>query len=303
MWPGFISVALLICLMLIFPNGQLPSPRWRWLPCVVLIDTVLSVIFAAFARGPVDSSLGVPMVNPFGLPGPLGDAFQWIINVSPFLLIEMLLIVLGCVSLVARYRIARGEVRVQLRWLAASIVLVAVLLVGQVVALVLYPNAASMPVWAQLLVSLSQLSFIFIPISAGIAILRYHLYDIDRIINRTLVYAALTAVLALIYFGGVIVLQFLLRAATGEQQSTIATVLSTLAIAALFAPLRGRIQQVIDRNFYRRKYDSERILAAFRGTVRSEVDLDQLGQQLLNVVSRTFEPVETELWLRRKGRM
>lgn len=298
MWPGLISVGLMTYLLLIFPDGRLISTRWRTVAWVVLADTVIGVISAAFARGPIDSSLGVPLSNPLGFPGFLGQVFYWISNQSPFPMIMIILIILAGISLIVRYRSSSGVIKLQLRWLAASMVVVALFMTVQMALLIVYPFSPAMPPGAQAALFLSEISLALIPISAGIAILRYHLYEIDRLINRALVYATLTLTLALIYFGSVVTLQMLLRLLTGRAESPLVTVVSTLAIAALFAPLRRRIQRGIDQRFYRRKYDSERILSAFGSTLRSEVDLDRLSDQFLRVVGETFEPRETQLWLK-----
>jgi hypothetical protein len=144
---------------------------------------------------------------------------------------------------------------------------------------------------------------LLLPLSIGIAILRYRLWDIDRVINRTLVYGTLTALLALIYCGCVVLLQHLVNGATGQVgQSPLVIVASTLAIAALFQPLRHRIQQIIDRRFYRRKYDAAKIVEAFSATLRNEVDLNQLREHLISVVQDTMQPSHISLWLREPDR-
>lgn len=142
---------------------------------------------------------------------------------------------------------------------------------------------------------------LLIPLSIGFSILRYRLYDIDLLINRTLVYGTLTALLALVYFGLIFGLQFLLRGII-SQNNSIAIVISTLAIAALFQPLRHRIQSIIDRRFYRRKYDAAKVVEAFSATLRNEVDLDQLSKHLVSVVQETMQPAHVSLWLRKSGR-
>jgi K+-sensing histidine kinase KdpD len=148
-------------------------------------------------------------------------------------------------------------------------------------------------------ITISYLVMLAIPISLGFSILRYRLWDIDLVINRTLVYGLLTGMLALVYFILIIALQFLVRALTGQvSQSPLVIVASTLAIAALFQPLRHRIQAIIDRRFYRRKYDAARALAAFSATLRNQVDLNQLSEQLVAVVEETMQPTFVSLWLR-----
>lgn len=142
---------------------------------------------------------------------------------------------------------------------------------------------------------------LLIPLSIGIAILRYRLYDIDILINRTLVYGTLTVLLAVVYIGSIVLLQQLFLQLTGQRQSALVTVISTLAIAALFQPLRRRIQGVIDRRFYRRKYDAARTLADFSATLREQVDLEQLNERLVAVVEETMQPSHVFLWLRKSG--
>jgi hypothetical protein len=158
-------------------------------------------------------------------------------------------------------------------------------------------SAGAPPFWFDLLFSVVLLSFGGVPIAVGFAVLRYRLYDIDLLVNRTLVYAALTATLAAVYFGGVTLLQGTLRALTG-QESTLAVVASTLIIAALFNPLRGRIQAFVDRRFYRGKYDAVKTLEGFAARLRGETDLEDLVVDLTGVVRDTVRPDHVSLWLR-----
>jgi hypothetical protein len=159
-------------------------------------------------------------------------------------------------------------------------------------------GAVGTPLWLGLLQQASLVSFTAVPITVGFAVLKYRLYDIDILINRTLVYGSLTATLVVLYFGGIVVLQGVFVALTGEK-STLAIVASTLLIAALFTPLRRRIQSFIDRRFYRRKYDARKTLEAFSAKLRDETDLDRLGVDLVEIVSETMQPAHASLWLRR----
>ena len=203
----------------------------------------------------------------------------------------ILLAGLGAViSLLVRFRRAREDERQQIKWFASAsaLTLVWVSVLGQ----------ASLRGLPEVIVALSSLLVVSsIPIATGIAILRYRLYDIDRIINRTLVYGSLTAMLALTYFGSVVLLQGILLALTG-QKSTLAVVASTLAIAALFNPLRHRLQDFVDRRFYRRKYDAAKVLAAFNARLRDETDLGALSDDLVGVASRSVQPEQVSVWLR-----
>jgi hypothetical protein len=203
----------------------------------------------------------------------------------------LLLAGLGAViSLVVRFRRAKGDVRQQIKWFAsaAALTLVWILLFGQ----------ASLRGLPGVIVALSGLLVIAsIPVATGIAILRYRLYDIDRIINRTLVYGVLTVMLVALYFGVIVLLQSLFIAFTGHQ-STLAVVASTLLIAALFTPLRRRIQGFIDRRFYRSKYDARKTLEAFSATLREETDLGALSENLVGIVRETMQPAHVSLWLR-----
>jgi hypothetical protein len=194
--------------------------------------------------------------------------------------------VAAILSLILRFYRSRGEERLQLKWFAYASTL------GFLA--ILFGGAAQ--VSGTLVWTVAPLS---LPVSAGIAILRYRLYDIDVIVNRTLVYGALTVMLATLYFVGVAVLQYALRATTTGHGSGLAVVASTLAIVALFNPLRRRVQAFVDRRFYRRKYDAERVLADFSARLRDETDLDKLDADLVSTVRKTVQPQHASLWLRR----
>jgi hypothetical protein len=204
----------------------------------------------------------------------------------------LLLAGLGAViSLFVRFHRARGSERQQIKWFAsaAALSLVWISVLGQST---LGGLPGAIVALSSLLVSAS------IPVAVGIAILRHRLYDIDRIINRTLVYGSLTAMLALLYFGSVATTQAIFGALTGqEEQPQLAVVVSTLVIAALFMPLRRRIQSFMDRRFYRRKYDARKTQEAFSAKLRDETDLDRLGEDLMGVVKETVQPAHISLWL------
>jgi hypothetical protein len=279
-------------LLLLFPNGHLPSSRWR--PLAWLIAGLLAAYMITLLLDPnpfinVDSSLA-PVRNPLGIAG-ASDLFD---QFNSLILLVLLATVVACIaSVIVRFRRARGDERQQLKWLAYGTLLSLLIVVAIIASMV--ANVDTGPLSS----ALFYLPVLGITISAGIAILRYRLYNIDILINRTLVYGALTALLALIYFGLVFILQSLVRALGGQfSQTPLVIVGSTLVIAALFQPLRRRIQQVIDRRFYRRKYDATKTVQAFSATLRSEVDLSQLREHLITVVQETMQPTQVSLWLR-----
>ncbi|MDQ3602253.1 MAG: hypothetical protein M3385_00075 [Actinomycetota bacterium] len=200
-------------------------------------------------------------------------------------------------AIVFRFLRSEGDERRQIKWVAYAGAVVALVLVLQLTDLTALPET-------DLLVEILNLGLVVsltgVPLAAGVAILKYRLYEIDTIINRTLVYGVLTALLALVYVGSVVLLQTLFRALTGGD-SQLAVVASTLAIAALFNPLRRRIQTVVDRRFYRSKYDAVKTLEAFSATLRDETDLDALSGELVTVVRETVQPARVSLWLRPPG--
>ena len=302
-WMWIIPVGLLgTYLLLLFPDGMLPSSRWRplaWLSGAVMgllgVDSVL-------APGPLTDLEGVR--NPFGLEGAL-----WLVDAGIVLLLLFVTCILAsAISLVSRYRRSGGEVREQIKWIALAGAFVGLLaFLTTTLGLLIVPEVmsgvgGSLPLWLQLLIYVMNLSFAGVPVAIGLAVLRYRLYAIDLIINRALVYGSLTVTLIALYFGAIVVLQRVFVALTGqEQQPQLAIVVSTLAIAALFDPLRRRIQSFIDRRFYRRKYDAAKTLAAFSTRLREETDLDSLTDEVLGVVRETMQPEHASLWLRRHG--
>jgi hypothetical protein len=266
--------------ILLFPSGRLPSRRWRavaWLSATVL---VLASLSEAFSPGKLSEAPNV--TNPFGIQYARGTLE--LVNTAAFLLLP-LCFVLSALSMVVRFRRSAGEERQQLKWFAAAAVLLGAC----------FPFVFVVPSGAY--EDLVTLLFAGLPIAIGVAVLRYRLYDIDVLINRALVYGPLTAMLALVYVGGVVGLQSLLRVLTG-QESTLAVVASTLVIAALFSPLRRRVQALVDRRFYRTKYDAAKTLAAFSARLREETDVDVLRNDVVGVARSTVQPAHASLWLR-----
>jgi hypothetical protein len=256
---------------------------------------VIVLVSAGFALSPGRLPDLGGVRNPFGL-----EQYPWIADVTQGVTSLLLLCLLAsALSLVLRFLRSGGEEREQIKWLAfAALILGLVGVSSFVIPGIISPHAASGadPLWENLLEDTVTLSFAGVPVSVGIAILRYRLYEIDVLINRTLVYGALTAILVALYFGAIVVLQRLFVVFTGEK-STLAVVASTLLIAALFNPLRRRIQSFIDRRFYRRKYDAAKILEAFSAKLRDETDLDALSDDLVGVIRDTMQPAHISLWL------
>jgi hypothetical protein len=287
-WAWILYCGCIALSLLLFPNGRPPSRRWRWLAWLSVFLTIAGAVWVAFSPG-VIGNLG-SIRNPLGIEG-LPSGFK---PVQTIML--ALLFVAALSTLVVRLRRARGIERQQIKWPAFTVVVVA----GSSF---LSDTAISEAIglrwleWAGYVIFIPAL--IGFPISIGIAIVRYRLYEIDLIINRSLVYGALSATLALIYFGGVAMTQAIFRALTGQQeQPQLAIVISTLLIAALFNPLRRRIQRFIDRRFYRRKYDARKTLEAFSAKLRDETDLDALSDDLVGVVKETMQPSRISLWQR-----
>ena len=263
---------------LLFPDGRLPSARWRpvaWIAAAnYLVGGVIGLLW-----GPLFGEFFPYAEPPFRLP----DYFVVEVAFAVFLFVNFALLALSAVSLVLRLRRATGVKRQQLKWFVYAVALFALV----------FPPSVIVLGDGRLIVFLLPL----VPASAGIAILRYRLFDIDILINRTLVYGTLTVLLATTYVGSVVGLQAVLRVLSG-QESTLAVVASTLAIAALFNPLRRRLQRFVDRRFYRTKYDARKTLEAFGSRLREETDLNALSNDLVSVARATVQPAHVSLWLR-----
>jgi len=277
-----LSWVFLGLLLLLFPNGRLPSRRWRPAVWAAIAAAAGSALSAPFLPGPV--AAGLP-ANPLGIE-PLGGALRLAYGANGVVLAAVLLA--AVVSLVARFQRAVGVERQQLKWFAYGVGLLPLLAVvgpiadaaGPVAGVLVFPVLVS-----------------GVPVAIGVAVLKYRLYDIDRIINRTLVYGLLTALLGAIYAGIVLGLGQVFGGIGGEPPSG-AVAGATLAAAALFQPARRRIQQAVDRRFNRRKYNAAKTIEAFSTRLRDQIDLDTLSTELLAVVDQTMEPTQVSLWLR-----
>jgi PAS domain S-box-containing protein len=283
-WLWVSHLGLFVFLALLFPDGRPPSLRWRyfaWLVgVVVVVGTVAVALWPETARGfdPVNHPLGIEFATD---------------TINPVETIVYALGLIAATSLLVRLRRSTGVERQQVEWFAYA---VAVLAASATLAYVVSESMGV--VWLGFLSSvLVIVSVVGLPVAVGIAILRYHLYNIDLLINRTLVYGSLTAVLAAVYLGSIVLFQVIFRAFTG-QRSQLAVVVSTLAIAALFRPLRRRIQSFIDQRFYRRKYDAAKTLEAFSAKLRDATDLDALSDDLVGLVRETMQPTRVSLWLK-----
>ncbi len=264
-------------LLVLFPDGRF-VPRWGWLVLIPWLVNVVNLLANPTPRVGIQS----------GPPSP----------------IFLGTLVAGVGAQVYRYRrVSTPLQRQQTKWAVLGFAAQLVSLLVLVAAVTLFPALNRPGLLSLVFVKyafavVGLLPLLFIPVTLAIAILRYRLWDVDLIIRRTLIYGVLTAALALGYFGSVVLLQELFRALT-RQQSELAIIISTLAIAALFAPLRRRVQDGIDRRFYRRRYDAAKVMAAFSATVRDEVDLNKLTDRLLQVVEETMQPAHVSLWLKK----
>jgi hypothetical protein len=293
LWAWILVFGLIEILLFLFPNGRLPSKRWRPLAWLSGALTIMAAILISISPDAALDALGSSDNVHVSIPNPLG--VEGLPNL--YRPVQTLVLTLGlaaAASVVIGRRKAGGIERLQVKWLLyASVIWFG----GNVLKNTVFSplGEVSWGLWVSyLLVGIGGLGG---PIAIGIAILRYRLYEIDIIINRTLVYSALTVTRVALYFGGIVVLQRVFVLLTG-QQSTLAVVASTLLIAALFSPMRRRIQSFIDRGFYRRKYDAARTLEVFSAKLRDETDLDALSDDLVGVVRETMQPAHISLWLR-----
>jgi len=286
-WAWGVGVGLAVVVLLLFPDGRLPSPRWRpvlWLTIGAMLAFVLGLGFGS----PFIGDSRVP--NPFAIGGSVGTVLVALEAAFPLVLLAALLAI---VSLIVRWRRARDIERQQIKWLLYPALLVGVGLVAQVplTALIGSSDAATEASNAIL-----TGTFACVPVGIGVAVLRYRLYDIDRIISRTVAYAVVTAVLGALFVATVLVLQGLLAPLTSG--TPVAVAVSTLLVASLFQPLRRRIQMVVDRRFNRSRYDAEREVERFAAQIRDEVDVERVAAALASTLQRTMQPGKAAVWLR-----
>jgi hypothetical protein len=290
-WSWIPVIFPILLIPLYFPTGRPPSPRWNWVSRLAIGMWLFFILVGLFFE-PI-----APLNGAWSLPNPIGFIPVEVVNGPPMIVwgIGLITVVISSVvSLYVRYRRAQEVERQQIKWL-----LYAGALFAAVYALAVFSvNESAFNVLSNLLFVASILAM---PVAIAVAILRYRLYDIDVIIRRTLQYTLLTGLLALVYFGSVLLLQSLVQTMTGQSDSPLVIVISTLSIAALFNPLRRRIQAFIDRRFYRRRYDAERTLEAFTASLRQEVELDEISQNLLAVTIEAIQPERAFLWLRARN--
>jgi hypothetical protein len=286
-----------VFLILLFPDGHLPSPRWRVVAWLAAAAALVVPAVIALAPGELEEAPVSGIRNPLSA-GPFEPVVLALSAVG--LPLVPICLVAAAVSLALRFRRLSGVQREQIKWLATAGGLVAALFavtlsttLAAELATLGSPGVLPLPI--RVLQETSILSFLLLPLAIGAAILRYRLFDIDLVINRALVYGSLTALLAGIYLGSVLLLQLVLQPLT--EQSDLAVAVSTLAVAGVFRPARRSIQALVDRRFYRHRYDAARTLDAFAGRLRHQVDLDAVGSDLLAAVHETVQPTHATVWV------
>jgi hypothetical protein len=287
-WVFIPAIGLLVVFLpMLYPTGHLPGPRWRILAGVTIVALSIGTLQSATAPGPLNSADWI--VNPVRLPAPLVDWITAIGTISRLTAPPAFLIAVA--GLMARFRASRGAERQQLKWFlyVASITAIALGLS------IFSAGPVSDAAWAVGLIAMG-----FLPVAIGIAILRYRLYEIDRIISRTIGWAVLTGILGLAFLALVLGLQVVLAPLTRSNGLALAT--STLVVAAAFAPARRRVQAIVDRRFDRARYDAAREIAGFTVRVRDEVDVEQLTSTLSATLMRTMQPATASIWLRSRNR-
>jgi hypothetical protein len=274
---------LLTLLLLLFPDGRPVSPRWRFAGWLAVAAMAMLFVGYAFAPGPLEDYHRVD--NPLGIGGAASDVLSAFRGLGfPLFLVAA---VASMASLVMRFRRSHGVERQQVKWMAAA----AAFTVLAWIVTAVFDQILGVDISGVL-----ALALLALPAATAIAVLRYRLYDLDVVVNRTLVYGALTATLVGAYLGLVLLFQLLLEPLT--ESSDLAIAGSTLAVAALFRPARNRIQELVDRRFYRRRYDAVRTVEAFSARLRDEVALEAVSGELRSVAQRTLEPAHVSLWLR-----
>jgi hypothetical protein len=277
-WAALMGAVFL--LLLVFPSGRVPTPRWRPFAIAVLAGFAVVWVIISTTPGQLD-----PPFEAYENPLAVTSSDSYGAAVYLIILVCLVSLAVAAVHLLVRFRRSRGAERQQFKWIAGSAGFLVLLLPVQYV--FNFSGAAG---------TVFSIALTALPVSVGIAILRYRLYEFDVIVRRTLVYGGLSALLAGLYFGIVLALQQVFSSFAGG--SDLAVAVSTLAVAALFGPARRRVQQAVDRRFYRRRYDAQRTLETFSARLRDEVDLDALGTELRTVVRDTMQPSEVSLWLR-----
>jgi hypothetical protein len=298
-WNEDIWIPLVgVFLPLLFPDGRLPSPRWKPLLWAAVCGVSIGLVGSVFAPGVVDPDEWPGVANPFGLGGMAGRVMEALEYLGP---VSFVIGVAGATAaVVVRFRRSRGEARQQLKWFAYAAGLLGASLLVAGAAVVAEESGAKETTWAYVIGAAGWFTALFaallaMPVAIGLAVFRYRLYDIDVVINRTLVYGALTALLVGTYLGLVLLFQLALGPITEGNELGVAV--STLAVAALFRPVRRRVQAVVDRRFYRHKYDAARTLEAYSARLRDQVELEALATELRGIVAETMQPAHVSLWL------